>query len=209
MILSLKESAELAFPSISSPASFSSLFGLLGLSPLRQVAPKFIPVVWQPPPFGWVKVNTDGSFRDPNQAGFGGVFRGNTVSFLGAFSYKVVATSAIETELLAVLEAVRVAWLKGWLSLWLESDSLLVLHYFKSPNLVPWRLRAHWTNCIHVTKQMNFHISHVFREGNSVADALANYGAVNPGSHWWDTLPQFLVSSFGHDLSSRLSYRFA
>lgn len=65
LFLSLKDSAALAFPSISSTVNSSSLFGLLGLSPLRLVAHKFIPVVWQPPPFGWVKVNTDGSFVTP------------------------------------------------------------------------------------------------------------------------------------------------
>lgn len=210
LVLSLKESADLAFSSASPRVNSSSLFGLLGLSPLRHVGtPSVTTVVWHPPPFGWVKVNTHGSFRDPSQVGFGGVFRCNTFSFLGAFSYKVVATSALDAELLAVMEAVRVAWLKGWLSLWLETDSLLVLHYFKSPNLVPWRLKVHWANCIYVTQQMNFHISHVFREGNSVADALANFGAVNPGSHWWDTLPQFLFPSFGHDSSSKPSFRFA
>lgn len=67
--------------------------------------------------------------------------------------------------------------------MWLETNSLLVIHYFRSPNLVPWRLKVHWANYIHVTKQMNFHISHVFKEGNSVVDALANYGAVNIDSH--------------------------
>ena len=56
---------------------------------------------------------------------------------------------------------------------------------------------------------MNFRVSHVFREGNSAADVLANYGADHDGAHWWDALPQFLVSSFGHDLSSRISYCFS
>ena len=52
-------------------------------------------------------------------------------------------------------------------------------------------------------------ISHIYREGNSVADKLANYGALNDGLHWWNLLPQFLLPSFGHDYSSRVSYRFS
>lgn len=72
--LSLKDSATLAFsPSTSSMYSLP-IFGLLGLSPLRLAAPNFIPICWDPPPLNWVKVNTDGSFRGPNAAVFGGVF---------------------------------------------------------------------------------------------------------------------------------------
>lgn len=194
-VLSLQESASLVFSPSTPSACSLPIFGLLGLSPLRLAAPKFIPVCWVPPSPNWVKVNTDGSYREPNVAGFGGIFLCNAVSFMGAFSCKVNVASAVEAELLAMIEAVSLAWLKGWQHLWLETDSLLVLHYFKSPTMVPWRLRIPWVNCLHVTKQMHFHISHTFREGNLVVDILANYGAAHPGSQWWDVLPQFLVYS--------------
>lgn len=54
-------------------------------------------------------MNTVGSFLKLNLAGFGEVFRCNTVSFLGGFSYKDVVTSTIEAELLVVIEVVHVA----------------------------------------------------------------------------------------------------
>lgn len=180
----------------------------MGLSPLRHQTPRFIFVVWEPLPFNWVKINTDGSFRDPSHAGFGGIFRNAMHSFLGAFTRKVTVTNALEAEVYAVIEAIRVAWLKGWKHLWLETDSSLVVHYFNSPNLIPWHFRTSWANCLHITKQMAFHVSHVYREGNSVADKLANYGVEHVGSHWWDFIPHFLVVSYGHDISSRATYRF-
>jgi ribonuclease HI len=124
-------------------------------------------------------------------------------------SCKVNVASAVETELLAVMEVVSLVWTKGWRRLWLETDSSLVVHYFTNPKLVPWHLRVAWANCLHVTKHIFFHISHIFRERNSVADVLANYGAVHSGYQWWDTLPQFLVYSYGHDLSSKVSYHFS
>lgn len=185
------------------------IFTFLSLSPLRLQAPHFIPINWEPPPINWVKINTDGSFHNPNRAGFGGIFRGARPSFLGAFSCKADVLSAIEVEILAVIEAVRVAWNKHWSNLWLETDSSLVVHYFKAPHLVPWRFKTSWANCLHIVRKLNFRVSHVYREGNSVADVLANYGAAHEGSHWWDTLPQFLVFSYGHDASSGTSYRFA
>ncbi|KAK9921034.1 hypothetical protein M0R45_029564 [Rubus argutus] len=40
-------------------------------------------------------------------------------------------------------------------------------------------------------------------------DKLANYGALHDGSHWWNSLPQFLLPTFGHDYYSRIAYRFS
>ncbi|KAK9907177.1 hypothetical protein M0R45_002183 [Rubus argutus] len=63
-------------------------------------------------------------------------------------------------------------------------------------------------NCWNVVAQeINIRISHIFREGNTIADKLANYGAMNEGSIWWRMLPGFLRPSFGNDLESRTSYR--
>ncbi|KAL6191791.1 hypothetical protein ACLB2K_038180 [Fragaria x ananassa] len=73
------------------------------------MAHKFIPVVWEAPPLGWVKVNTDGSFVDSTRAGYGGVFRNSMSLFIGGFSYNAMVPSAIDAELLAIIEAINVA----------------------------------------------------------------------------------------------------
>ncbi|XP_062026481.1 uncharacterized protein LOC133742818 [Rosa rugosa] len=203
----LKDSASLAFKHASSTANNRPIFKLLGLSPLRASAPRFIPVAWKPPDSPWVKANTDGSFRNLNQAASGGVFRDHCMVFLGAFSKKVNALSAIDAEVYAFLEALTIAWSKGWNYLWLETDSMLVVHYFKKPCLIPWRLRTLWQNGLHLASQMNVQVSHVYREGNAAADALANYGADHVGNFWWDEAPQFLLQSLSFDASSRSSYR--
>jgi len=61
-----------------------------------------------------------------------------------------------------------------WNSLWLESDSALVVNALKIQSLVPWRLRNRWNNCMHIVSIMNFWVSHVYREGNCCVGALAN-----------------------------------
>lgn len=86
--------------------------------------------------------------------------------------------------------------------------SLYLVYYFNSPSLITWRFRTSWANGLHLIKQMTFRVSHIYKEGNLVADKLANYGAEHVYSHWWDFIPQFLVFSYGHDVSSRASYRF-
>lgn len=207
--LSFKDSASIYFSPSSASHGAPSVFLLLGLSPLRFHANSFIPVMWTPPPVGWIKVNTDGSFRDSSRAGFGGVFRNHEGIFIGGFSSKVVVCSAIDAEILAVLEALQVAWVRRWTHVWLETDSTLVVHYYHHPHSIPWRLRMHWKICLHLASLLHFRISHIFREGNSVADGLANYGANNEGSVWWLSLPTCLATAFGRDLSSRPAYRLA
>lgn len=126
---------------ISSQGSSSGLpgFQLLGLSPLSARAPKFIPVTWDPPPQGWVKVNTDGSFRDSSRAGFGGI-----LETLRVFLWVL---SLLRMLLLVLLMQKSWQWLKlfRWRGfvvglVWLETDSALVVQYFKSFHVVLWRL---------------------------------------------------------------------
>ncbi|KAL6141643.1 hypothetical protein ACLB2K_059931 [Fragaria x ananassa] len=168
LILALKESGSLAFVSTLNPQSIP-IFDLLGLSPLRPTTPKVVHVLWQPPPIHWVNVNTDGSFCDQAHSGYSGIFRNRKTSFLGAFAACTHVSSAIDAEMLAVIEAVHIVWANQWHNLWLEVDSLLLLTYFNVPLSVLWLLRIAWRNCMHIARQMNLHISHIYREGNSVA----------------------------------------
>ncbi len=57
----------------------------------------------------------------------------------------------------------------------------MLLTYFSVLLSVPWRLRITWGNCMHTARQMNVHISHIYKEDNLVADKLANYGANSEG----------------------------
>ncbi|PRQ56778.1 hypothetical protein RchiOBHm_Chr1g0341061 [Rosa chinensis] len=82
-LISLRESASIHFLPCSNSLRMQGLFAVLGLSSLTVKAPKYIPVQWTPPPAHWLKVNTDGSFRDNRTAGSGGYFeimRGNAVA---------------------------------------------------------------------------------------------------------------------------------
>jgi hypothetical protein len=41
-------------------------------------------------------------------------------------------------------------------------------------NLVPWKLNVKWKNCLHIIRNFRFRFSHIYREGNTCADKLAN-----------------------------------
>ncbi|KAL6192101.1 hypothetical protein ACLB2K_038488 [Fragaria x ananassa] len=119
LIFALKESGSLVFVSTPNPQS-TPIYDLLGLSPLRSTAPRVVHVLWQHPPIHRVKVNTDGSFCDQAHSGYGGIFRNHKASFLGAFAARSHVSSAIDAEMLAVIEAVHIVWANQWHNLWLE-----------------------------------------------------------------------------------------
>ena len=56
--------------------------------------------------------------------------------------------------------------------------------------------------------QYQVYVSHVFIEGIRVADKLANHGARNVGYLWWDSIPQFLLNSYGNDFTGHVTFGF-
>ncbi|KAL6187555.1 hypothetical protein ACLB2K_038953 [Fragaria x ananassa] len=147
--------------------------GVFDLSILKKVgvpckpskAPCIVEVNWHPPLFGWVKVNTDGAWRSSSgQAGYGGLFRDFRGGVLGAFCSNFNMVSSVAAEVMAVIKAIELAWMRDWKHVWLEVDSSLVINFLRSPHLVPWQLRVEWGNCLHRISQMHFRSSHIFRE---------------------------------------------
>ncbi|PRQ57777.1 putative ribonuclease H-like domain-containing protein [Rosa chinensis] len=172
-------------------------------------APRIIEVNCLTPPFGWIKVNTDGAWKlDSNQACYGGVYRDYKGLVIGAFSSTLDIPSSVAAEVMAVIKAIELAWVRDWKYVWLEVDSSLILIFLRFPHLVPWRLRVQWSNCLHRISQMHFKSSHIFREGNQAADALANYGASSDGFTWWDSTPDFMMSHCNRDHLGLPNFRF-
>ena len=172
-------------------------------------APRVVEVNWHPPLIGWIKINSDGAWKHGEGiGGFGAIFRDYKGQFLGAFASNLDIPSSIAAEVMAVITAIEIAWVRDWKHIWLEVDSSLVLDYIRSPSLVPWQLRIRWLNCLYRISQMHFRSSHIFREGNKVADALANYGTSLSAQEWWDTPPPFVLSYCNSDILGLPQFRF-
>lgn len=156
-------------------------------------APRILEVNWHPPVIGWFKVNTDGAWkRGEDHLSYGGVFRNFQGEVVGAFSSSLDIPSSIAAEVMAVIKAIELAWIRDWKHIWLEVDSSLVLNFLISPHMVSWQLQVSWKNCIYRISMMHFHSSHIFREGNQVVDALANYSSSSSDLTWWDSSPGFI-----------------
>lgn len=172
-------------------------------------APRIKEVCWFPSSRFWIKCNTDGAARGcPGPAASGGLFRGSDAAFLGGFSSYVGIANAFCAELTAVMIAIESAFQRGWHRLWIECDSMLVLQAFSDHSLVPWKIRNRWKNCVHLSKCMFFQLSHIFREGNSCADKLANHGLSSLCYTWWDQPPSFISADFIHNRIGLPNFRF-
>jgi len=96
----------------------------------------------------------------------------------------------------------------NWNYLWLETDSALVVNAFKNNSSIPWQLRNRWNNCLIISRRMNFLVTHVYREGNRCADALANFGLnVNHLTIWLE-IPSFIRSHYAQDRLGMPNFRF-
>jgi ribonuclease HI len=67
----------------------------------------------------------------------GGIFRNVDSSFLGAYAFNIGVSTSLKAELIGAMIAIETAAFKGWSRLWLESDSMLVVHAFSSSKIVP------------------------------------------------------------------------
>jgi len=71
-------------------------------------APKIIEVLWNPPPFHWIKCNTDGS-SNMQTSSCGGIFRNRNADILLCFAENIGHESAYFAELSGAMRAIELA----------------------------------------------------------------------------------------------------
>lgn len=170
-------------------------------------APQIIEVLWHPPILNWIKCNSDGSSTSIS-SGCGGIFRNHNSDFLLCFAENTGQEDAYYAELSGALRAIELAKQFNWFNLWLELDSLLVVNAFKNKALVPWRLRNRWDKCLNIVSNMNFIVSHIFREGNQCADHLANMGLTCNIPYIWMQLPSSISAFVSQNKLGMPNFRF-
>jgi ribonuclease HI len=155
-------------------------------------------VLWTPPMLNWLKCNIDGaSCGNPGNASCGRVFRSHDADFVYGFAEPLGVTNAFVAELCGAMRVIEIAFQNHWHHLWIESDSLSVVSAFNHPEKqVAWSISNRWRNTIFMVKQMTVIVTHIYREGNQVADLFANHGLSIASIVFWFNLPSFSSDCF-------------
>ena len=184
------------------------------MAPQHPILIQQYPVVWRPPLFGWLKINTDGAARGrTGESSCGGVIRDFQGLVVKAFCENLGhSRTALEAEIRGFMRAIHFAVDQGLHfthRIWLETDSMQIVKLVHSNSSdVPLSVRDDWIITLDVIKQLQCLVTHIYREGNSVADKLANFAI---DSHclcaFWDGAPDFVAEEAKLDALGFVRYR--
>ncbi|XP_042485314.1 uncharacterized protein LOC122065562 [Macadamia integrifolia] len=97
-------------------------------------------------------------------------------SSAGVFSIKSAWEACRRSSPKAIITGIEAANQFGVQSLWIECDSVIVVHLLQKKT-IPWKFRQRWINCLPYLERVEWKITHCFREANSVADILSKFAA--------------------------------
>ncbi|GAV89068.1 RVT_3 domain-containing protein, partial [Cephalotus follicularis] len=131
-------------------------------------------IKWQVPPLGTLKLNTDGSSINNLCAG-GRVAQNHIGEIIMAFSSSFGTGNSAEAEAKSMHLGLRLCTERGLSISSMELDSLFIVNCFNDLWDPPWAIEYILRDCKNLISP-NVSISHVFREGNGLADKLASHG---------------------------------
>lgn len=133
---------------------------------------------WEPPPPGWLKVNTDGSFIQSLNAGYTGVVIRDHQGLIIAATGKLMnkCNDAKEAEAAAIVEGAKLAKELNGKNCIFETDCAEVIKDIKAGPCSLSTLRSYFTDFHDLTKVFTcWNCNFVSRAYNSVAHACAAY----------------------------------
>lgn len=146
---------------------------------LKAPPPKLIRhVTWTPPCQGF-KLNTDGSSIGESITG-GGILRDTRGKFIIAFSCHLGTGSNMLAEVEALNTGIQLCFQLGYPISEIEIDSYALMLLILKPSKPPWQCIQTLAAIKQAVELNKISVKHVLREGNGVADALANHAHLFP-----------------------------
>lgn len=92
---------------------------------------------------------------------------------------------------------------------WLKFNSSYVVHLLSEREAtVPWKFWARFSNYMYFIQTFTFRASHIFREGNCMANILSKKVLSNTNMFWQCNLLDFYNHARWEDASIQNKYRF-
>ncbi|XP_060194967.1 uncharacterized protein LOC132624163 [Lycium barbarum] len=136
-----------------------------------------VQVNWRPPDRGWIKCNTDGAARgNPGRGSWGFCLRNENGDLIAAKAKELTnpASTNTQAEAMAILQAIKYVEEKQFQQILIETDSLLLMNCILKIWEVPWQIIEVVEEIWKRMQNRTFKITHIMREGNQLADHLAN-----------------------------------
>lgn len=111
--------------------------------------------------------------------------------------------SYMQARLFGVIRAIKIVSQFGWLNLWLETYSTMVILVTQDSDIVPWNI----SNMIKV-RFVIFFITHNYREKNQYTNKLALMTSFTSPHIVWNSFPSFTSSSLYYDKLNMSNYKF-
>ncbi|XP_019224809.1 PREDICTED: uncharacterized protein LOC109206439 [Nicotiana attenuata] len=133
-------------------------------------------VIWKYPEPGWIKVNTDGASRgNPGRSSYGFVLRNEEGEVMYACGKEIDEGTNNEAEARAILEALRYCLNHDYVLIEWHTDPMVMTNVFQGTWTCPWNMEIYVEEIKEMMTKGNIQISHTLREGNQLADHLANF----------------------------------
>lgn len=132
---------------------------------------------WCSPIASTLKLNTDGCSKgDPGQAGYGGLLRDEAGTLVWGYYGYLGHCSGVKAELWAIYHELTILFQKGTMNVAIETDAAQAIDQIQNGLSHNSLFRALIEDTKFLLKRCNCNLGHTLREGNRVADMLANPG---------------------------------
>ncbi|XP_075087486.1 uncharacterized protein LOC142169517 [Nicotiana tabacum] len=136
---------------------------------------KVTKVIWEFPSKVWIKVNIDGASRgNSGRSSIGYVLRDEEGDVIFALGREIPHTTNNEAEAIAILKAMRYCVDHRVTHVMLQTDSMLLKNVLEGKWVAPCNVNGYVEEIKMLMEECNVRVSHTLREGNSLADRLAN-----------------------------------
>lgn len=107
---------------------------------------------------------------------------GHNGSFISGFARYIGTQTSVFAEAFVVLEGLELVVPLHLTSIWIEHDSQVLVDNLNESAAIPWSIIYIFSCIKHILQGIRYKVTHIFREGNNVADLFANWALDNVDS---------------------------
>ncbi|KAK9051752.1 hypothetical protein SSX86_028380 [Deinandra increscens subsp. villosa] len=179
---------------------------------LRNLHKQPIKVSWKKPEIGWKKLNFDGSCKcKTGNASIGGVVRDHNAEFLLGYAESIGKTNSTIAEFAALRRGLELVLENGYSNsdIWVEGDYMTLVEIISLKKDVKCVEVQKHVSCINLMlpEFRNCLVTHVYRQGNRVADKFAQIGHRLKQPQIWHVPPGEVVGVMNEDANGKVVFR--